>query len=147
MAFNPELYLGEAYMDGRLTLEEGTLRDLFELAARNLQSFDDHPLVSFVKGLLYRGRWLEQYNPVGKAQRNVAHHYDLSSELYDLFLDRDRQYSCAYFTSPDDGLDAAQESKKRHLASGRGSGSSTSARAGVGSGCTSPTPATAMSPA
>lgn len=117
LALNPELSLGEAYMDGRLTLEEGTLRDVIELAARNLQRFDDHPLVSFVKGLLYRGRWLEQYNPVGKARRNAAHHYDLSAELYGLFLDRDRQYSCAYFTSPDDGLNAAQESKKRHLAS------------------------------
>jgi cyclopropane-fatty-acyl-phospholipid synthase len=55
-------------------------------------------------------------DPVGTAQRNVAHHYDLSAELYDIFLDRDRQYSCAYFTSPTDSLETAQENKKRHIA-------------------------------
>jgi cyclopropane-fatty-acyl-phospholipid synthase len=61
-------------------------------------------------------RRLHQYNPVPRARRNVAHHYDLSDQLYELFLDRDRQYSCAYFGSPEDDLDTAQESKKRHIA-------------------------------
>ena len=61
-------------------------------------------------------RWVHQYNPIRRARRNVAHHYDLSDQLYDLFLDRDRQYSCAYFGSPEDDLDTAQENKKRHIA-------------------------------
>jgi cyclopropane-fatty-acyl-phospholipid synthase len=60
-------------------------------------------------------RWLQQHNPVGRARENVAHHYDLSDTLYDLFLDRDRQYSCAYFTA-DETLEEAQDNKKRHLA-------------------------------
>ena len=76
--------------------------------------------------MLFRSKWsyrwqrvvraFEQYNPIGKAQRNVAHHYDLKDELYDLFLDPDRQYSCAYFRSPDDSLEQAQTNKKRHIA-------------------------------
>jgi cyclopropane-fatty-acyl-phospholipid synthase len=61
-------------------------------------------------------RRLHQYNPVRRARRNVAHHYDLSDQLYELFLDRDRQYSCAYFRSREDDLDTAQENKKRHIA-------------------------------
>src|SRR5256885_12137095 len=61
-------------------------------------------------------RRIHQYNPVPRARRNVAHHYDLSDQLYELFLDRDRQYSCAYFQSPDDDLDTAQLNKKRHIA-------------------------------
>src|SRR5207253_6072413 len=61
-------------------------------------------------------RRLHQYNPVPRARRNVAHHYDLSDQLYELFLDRDRQYSCAYFRTPEDDLDTAQENKKRHIA-------------------------------
>jgi cyclopropane-fatty-acyl-phospholipid synthase len=62
-------------------------------------------------------RWLQQRNPVGRAQRNVAHHYDLNGALYELFLDRDRQYSCAYFTTPDATLEVAQAAKKRHILS------------------------------
>src|ERR1700723_3573690 len=61
-------------------------------------------------------KWAQQYNPVTRSRRNVAHHYDLSDQLYDLFLDRDRQYSCAYFLRPDDDLDTAQLNKRRHIA-------------------------------
>jgi cyclopropane-fatty-acyl-phospholipid synthase len=61
-------------------------------------------------------RRLYQFNPKERARRNVAHHYDLSGALYDLFLDDDRQYSCAYFRRPGDGLETAQEQKKRHIA-------------------------------
>jgi cyclopropane-fatty-acyl-phospholipid synthase len=74
----------------------------------------------WAQGLLLRAQWLarriHQYNPIGKAQANVAHHYDLSDTLYDLFLDADRQYSCAYFIRPDDTLERAQAQKKRHIA-------------------------------
>ncbi len=61
-------------------------------------------------------RRVHQYNPVPRSRRNVAHHYDLSDQLYELFLDRDRQYSCAYFRSPNDDIDTAQQNKKRHIA-------------------------------
>ncbi|HUL07375.1 MAG TPA: cyclopropane-fatty-acyl-phospholipid synthase family protein [Candidatus Acidoferrum sp.] len=114
LAFNPALSVGEAYMDGELTVEEGTLYDFLEIAARNyvhLQRSAWYVLVNTV------ARRLKQYNPVGRARRNVAHHYDLSDQLYDLFLDRDRQYSCAYFAAESDSLETAQENKKRHIAS------------------------------
>jgi cyclopropane-fatty-acyl-phospholipid synthase len=112
LAINPGLSLGEAYMDGQLTIEEGTLYDFLALVAQNFK-VDHHSWLALVERL---GRRLKQTNPVGKAQRNVAHHYDLSAELYDLFLDSDRQYSCAYFAHPDDSLETAQLNKKRHIA-------------------------------
>ena len=114
IGLNPGLIVGEAYMDGRLTIEEGTLYDFLDLSARNFAQIDSNPWY----GLLSRiGRKLDHFNPIGKARRNVAHHYDLSDQLYDLFLDKDRQYSCAYFTDPGESIDTAQENKKRHLAS------------------------------
>jgi cyclopropane-fatty-acyl-phospholipid synthase len=112
---NPRLAIGEAYMDGTLTLEEGTLYDFVEVLARNIGAIEATPLVQLSFLLQRFTRFVEQYNPVSRAQRNVAHHYDLSDALYDLFLDRDRQYSCAYFTSPRDTLDQAQAAKKQHI--------------------------------
>ena len=93
---NPGLALGEAYMDGQLTVEEGSLYDFLAVVAKNLK-VDRHGWLALIARVT---RGLKQYNPVGKAQQNVAHHYDLSAQLYDLFLDADRQYSCAYFASP-----------------------------------------------
>jgi cyclopropane-fatty-acyl-phospholipid synthase len=116
LAFNPYLHVGEAYMEGTLTIEQGSLYDFMEICAASSYIAADHPLgriCSFGQSLL---RGLHQYNPVGRAQANVAHHYDLSDQLYDLFLDRDRQYSCAYFTHRHDDLELAQQDKKRHLA-------------------------------
>ncbi len=113
---DPELKLGESYMDGTLVLEEGTIADLLELALG--QSADGTPPAWsrpqwFVRYLLRR---LQQGNPRWRSRRNVAHHYDLDGRLYSLFLDADRQYSCAYFESPDHSLDDAQLAKKRHIA-------------------------------
>jgi cyclopropane-fatty-acyl-phospholipid synthase len=113
LALNPSLAIGEAYMDGSLAVEQGTVYDFLEVLARNYTP-GAHPWLAFLERL---GRGLKQRNPVGRARRNVAHHYDLSGELYELFLDRDLQYSCAYFARPDDTLEAAQENKKRHVAS------------------------------
>jgi len=118
LAVNPALRVPEAYMEGELTLEEGTeLRVLLDLIARNWAALERQPLYRAVNTLLRQGRRLKQFNPVGKAQRNVAHHYDLSGVLYDHFLDPDRQYSCAYFRDPSVSLEQAQYDKKRHLAS------------------------------
>ena len=116
LLLHPRLHMPEAYMDGRLTVEEGTLYDLMELLALNGPTLLRSPLlrVSQLAGDL--GRQLHQYNPVPRSRRNAAHHYDLSDQLYELFLDHDRQYSCAYFASPDDDLDTAQYNKKRHIA-------------------------------
>jgi cyclopropane-fatty-acyl-phospholipid synthase len=116
LLLDPYLHLGESYMDGTLTIEEGDLYRFLDICAANADNLSGH----LVGGLLEAGqqliRHLHQYNPAGRARSNVAHHYDLSGELYDLFLDRDRQYSCAYFTHAHDDLEQAQEDKKRHLA-------------------------------
>jgi cyclopropane-fatty-acyl-phospholipid synthase len=117
LVFDPELALGEAYMDGRLTLEPGTsLRDLLELLTLNAGKQGEPWLDRLKKPFLPLVQRWQQYNPPWKSLANVAHHYDLSDALYSRFLDSDRQYSCAYFMSPDDTLEIAQKQKKRHIA-------------------------------
>lgn len=116
LVFNPRLAAGEAYTDGRLTIEEGTLYDLIDLIGRNIETFEHHWFSGFSENLSRVFRRIQQYNPVGKAQKNVAHHYDLSDDLYDLFLDSDRQYSCAYFDGSHNDLERAQTDKKRRIA-------------------------------
>lgn len=110
---NPSLAVGEAYMDGRLTIEEGSLYDFLAVAAANAK--DAGGLFGPSDALDWLTRRLQQWNPLSASRRNVAHHYDLSDELYDLFLDRDRLYSCAYFPFPGMSLDEAQAAKKRHI--------------------------------
>ena len=112
---NPGLAVPEAYMNGTLTIEDGTIRDFIEICTRNYRHLENHSLFRFAR--LFDWAKFGQFNPMGKAQQNVAHHYDLSDQLYRLFLDRDRQYSCAYFTEQDTDLESAQLAKKRHLAS------------------------------
>jgi cyclopropane-fatty-acyl-phospholipid synthase len=113
---NPRLRLGEAYMDGRLTVEDATLYDLLDLLAGNIAMTPPSALSPLYDGWGKAFRIFQQYNPAKRAQANVHHHYDLSKTLYDLFLDSDRQYSCAYFTAPDQTIDEAQAQKKRHIA-------------------------------
>lgn len=113
LALNPALAVGEAYMNGRLVIEAGSLYGFLDVVARNYGAMSQNPWMAFLERL---GRGLKQSNPLARARRNVAHHYDLSSEFYGLFLDRDRQYSCAYFANPTDTLEIAQENKKRHIA-------------------------------
>src|ERR1700733_3808107 len=96
--FYPEFYLGEAYMNGTLTLEEGNLNDFIELLAINASALGPNILEKISTRLAPVTQLLLQYNPVGKAQKNVAPHYDISDKLYELFLDKDMHYSCAYFT-------------------------------------------------
>lgn len=116
LALTPQMALGEAYMDGDLTIEGDDLRAFMDLITRNLSRNGLPGFQRPLHGLRRMGRWLQQFNPAPRARRNVAHHYDLSGELYDLFLDADRQYSCAYFSHPDMTLEDAQEAKKRHIA-------------------------------
>lgn len=114
---HPELHLGEAYMDGTFTIEEGTLWDFLDLVGSNMNVHGDPMIMRFMRALDGFSKALQQYNPHKKARRNVAHHYDLDGKLYDLFLDKDRQYSCAYFPHRDATLEEAQLAKKRHIAS------------------------------
>lgn len=114
--FNPELHVGEAYMDQRLELVDCSLADFLGLFSANRDSMASYPMQSVLRRASMLLRVFQQYNPIGRAQQNVAHHYDLKRELYELFLDEDLQYSCAYFLSPDDSLEQAQENKRRHLA-------------------------------
>jgi len=116
MFLRPDLATGEAYMDGILTVEDADLYAFLDLIGRNMQATGNQPLNRATAAVSWLFRRLHQFNPENKAQSNVAHHYDLSGALYDLFLDSDRQYSCAYFRSPDDDLETAQGQKKRHIA-------------------------------
>ncbi|MDE1994079.1 MAG: class I SAM-dependent methyltransferase, partial [Rhizobiaceae bacterium] len=111
-----DLRLGELYMDGRFLVEEGTLYDFVAMMLREAQN-QTHPLVArIIDGARTRLRIFRQRNLPGRSKRNVAHHYDLDGRLYELFLDVDRQYSCAYFERADQSLEDAQLAKKKHLA-------------------------------
>jgi len=113
---SPRFYIPDAYMNGGLTIEEGSLYDFLDVLTINDGTTPNGRLMRLgdTAGRLFRH--IHQYNPVSRSRRNVAHHYDLSDQLYELFLDRDRQYSCAYFQAPDDNLETAQLNKKRHIA-------------------------------
>jgi len=118
IALNPSLGAGEAYMDGRMLLEQGDILDLLDLVTSNGR-WEDR---SDRKNLEWRYRginrlidWVRTNNQERRSKRNVAHHYDLSAALYDLFLDKDRQYSCAYFTDRGNSLEQAQLDKKAHI--------------------------------
>ncbi len=115
----PTIGVGEAYMDGTLTIEDGTIENFFEVVGRNLKNLERDDAVGRMGTWIRRNitRPLQQHNPATRARRNVAHHYDLSDDLFDLFLDEDRQYSCAYFATPNSTLEQAQADKKRHIAS------------------------------
>lgn len=119
IARNPALGAGECYMNGRLIVEEGDIRDLVELLKRNdawekgQKNLQPGLAARTFNAVKYRA---DRINMERRSKRNVAHHYDLSGRLYDLFLDRDKQYSCAYFTDPGNSLEQAQEDKKAHIA-------------------------------
>ena len=113
----PELVFGEAYMDGRVTVERGTIADVLEILISNYNRRRQGAISRLIRLSRLMARPVAQLNRVARARKNVAHHYDLSDELYDLFLDADRQYSCAYFAHPRITLEEAQAAKKRHIAS------------------------------
>jgi len=112
---NPRLKFGELYMDGRVTIEDGTILDLLELIV-GAKPWEQGKRKALGKG---KSKWLKRFfrrNDPSKSKRNVAHHYDIGNELYALFLDKDWQYSCAYYTDPANSLEQAQEDKKAHIA-------------------------------
>lgn len=116
IVLNPSLGLGEAYVDGRLTVDGDKLYALLELLLVNLAKQRDTWHEPWLRPFRRIGRRLSEVNPPMRARRNASHHYDLPGALYELFLDPDRQYSCAYFTDPGQSLEAAQEAKKNLIA-------------------------------
>jgi cyclopropane-fatty-acyl-phospholipid synthase len=112
----PHLKLGEAFMDGGVVIDAGSLYDFLALAQSNISGLTPKWWMKAGLGLRYATRRLRQMNSPLRARRNVQTHYDLDGRLYSLFLDNDLQYSCAYFEDPNIGLEEAQLAKKRHLA-------------------------------
>ncbi len=113
---DPHLAFPEAYMDGHVEMESGSIYDLLSLFAKNLDQADFPLWMRAADIVRKRTRVLRQSNNPRKSKRNVSHHYDLPGSLYELFLDKDRQYSCAYFEKGAESLDEAQLAKKRHIA-------------------------------
>ena len=113
---SPEMAVGEGYMDGGLTIRDDDLEGFLTLAIGNMAAQGWHWYHKPLALLRHLGRRAAQINPAQRSRSNVAHHYDLSGTLYDLFLDEDRQYSCAYFRRPGMSLDEAQLAKKAHIA-------------------------------
>src|SRR5215813_9485319 len=111
---NPELSLGECYMDGTFVVEQGSLVDVLGILLDQPDVLPDLARLRWWARFLIRHAM--QFNPRRRARDNVAHHYDLDGRLYSLFLDSDLQYSCAYFETSDTSLDDAQLAKERHLA-------------------------------
>ena len=116
LVFTPEMSTGEAYVDGTLIIEEGTLRDLLALYQINRGNFPKPPFRQTFKPVVRTLRRLFKRNTIKTSRRNVAHHYDISNELYAMFLDADLNYSCAYYRDPGDTLEIAQRNKLRHIA-------------------------------
>ena len=114
--FDPHLAFAEAYMDGRVEMEAGSIYDVLSLFAKNLAQGDFPYWMRLADSLRRRTRFARQSNDPSKSKQNVSHHYDLPTSLYELFLDMDRQYSCAYFEKGTETLDEAQLAKKRHIA-------------------------------
>jgi cyclopropane-fatty-acyl-phospholipid synthase len=113
---DPDLRLGELFMEERFTVEEGSIYDFLELVLREGVGEPDPLWAKILDRVRFRLRRLTSLIGRGAARANVAHHYDLDRRLYELFLDADYQYSCAYYERPDASLEEAQLAKKRHIA-------------------------------
>ena len=116
LLLNPELKLGEAFTDGDLIVEEGSIYGFLELILKNISTTHPTLAAKVCAGMRYVTSRLRQINTPLRARHNIARHYDLDGRLYSLFLDEDMQYSCAYFENDDVSLEEAQLAKKRHLA-------------------------------
>ena len=115
LLLHPDLYFGEAYTNGEIIIENGTITDFLDLALKNIGRGEVN-LFSYIMNRI-RGsyRYLTNFNFIKKSKMNVSHHYDIKDDLYDLFLDPKRQYSCAYFKNENDTLEDAQNNKIQHI--------------------------------
>ena len=115
LLFRPDLYFGEAYSDGSIIIENGSLTDFLEIALMNLGRGELNFFSKLINKLNGSYRYLTNFNFIKKSKMNIAYHYDLSDNLYSLFLDPKKQYSCGYFESKNDTLEMAQNNKIRHI--------------------------------
>ena len=115
LLFHPDLYFGEAYMDGNVLIENGSLSDFLDLALMNFGRNELNIFSYLINKIRGSYRYLTNFNLIKKSKMNVSHHYDISDDLYNLFLDPKRQYSCAYFKNKNDSLEIAQNNKIQHL--------------------------------
>ncbi len=111
----PDLYFGEAYTNGSIVIEDGSLTDFLEIIMKNVGRGEMNNYAKILKKIKGSYRYLTNFNLISKSKSNVAHHYDISEKLYDLFLDNNRQYSCAYFKNENDSLEEAQNNKIDHI--------------------------------
>jgi len=115
LLFRPDLYFGEAYSDGSIIIQNGSLTDFLDIALMNLGRGELNLFSKLINKLNGSYRYLTNFNFIKKSKMNVSHHYDLSDNLYNLFLDPKKQYSCGYFESKNDTLESAQNNKIRHI--------------------------------
>ena len=115
LLIHPDLYLGEAYTEGKIVIENGTLTDFLDIALMNIGRKDINIISYLINKFRGSYRYLTNFNFIKKSKMNVSHHYDISDDLYDLFLDPKRQYSCAYFKNENDSLETAQNNKIQHI--------------------------------
>ncbi|MBA4334262.1 MAG: cyclopropane-fatty-acyl-phospholipid synthase, partial [Methylobacterium sp.] len=113
---NPELALAEGYMDGRIDFEEGSIHDLLTLFWLQRKELRKHPIQKLIRSVRFKIRRFRMHNPLGVAGKKVKHHYDIPTDFYRLWLDETMTYSCAYWHSPEVGLEHAQKAKLRHIA-------------------------------
>ena len=111
----PDLYFGEAYTDGKITFENGDISEFLNLALQNIGRKKTNSISEFINSIRGSYRYLTNFNFIKKSKMNVAHHYDISDELYFLFLDPLKQYSCAYFKNSSESLEEAQKNKINHI--------------------------------
>ena len=115
LLFRPDLYFGEAYSNGEIVIENGTLTEFLDLALMNIGRGEINLFSQLINKLSGSYRYLTNFNFIKKSKMNVSHHYDLSDDLYDLFLDKKRQYSCGYFKNQNESLEDAQNNKIQHI--------------------------------
>jgi len=115
LLFRPDLYFGEAYSNGDILIVDGTLTDFLDILLMNIGRGEINFFTKLINKLSGSYRYLTNFNLIKKSKMNVAHHYDLSDQLYDLFLDPKKQYSCAYFKNENDTLEDAQNNKIQHI--------------------------------
>ena len=116
LVLSPDLNFPEAYMRGEIKIENGSLIDFLNMFFENIGRGEINAYGYFVKKIFHAWRFITNYNLPTQSKKNVKYHYDKGEDLYDLFLDKKhRQYSCAYFLSPDESLEEAQQNKINHI--------------------------------
>ncbi len=115
LLFYPDLYFGEAYANGTAKIENGSLTDFLDMAIKNIGRSETNFFSELLSKLRGSYRYFTNFNIIKKSKMNVAHHYNISDNFYDLFLDSKKQYSCAYFKSEKDSLETAQNNKIDHI--------------------------------